>query len=545
MSRRTIAIGLDGATFDVLQPLMREGYLPNLKNLMDRGAAGSLRSVFPPVTGPAWLCLGTGLMPEQTGLYDFAAVQGNAYRLSRGTHSARYRRRAIWDYLSAVGKRVFVLAYPSLYPAYPINGIMVSGAGGLWEGQSTFPKDVKAEVYSVLSSDFRPAVRYHDLKYDDVGLFLSDLNENLSQKVRVAEHFLAQEEWDFAWIVFSESDWLQHRLWHAFDETHPRHPGPGNPLTDQFKLFWADIDGAIGHLLGLVDSHTNVLVVSDHGFGPNTSVFKINAWLDQLGCLQRKTGLQNTRSNLERAARSSLRWLGHKFGVARYEILYSKGKELAVNLDRENAASRIDLERSLVFDPGHTIPAALLYVHERLDRQSNEYKALRLRLEEELDRLEATYRLSVDVASPAAGGTWTDEGILVPDYVILLDEGGCVFDKVAFEGPLLEERCYTRRHTGSHRGAGIFILTGPDVVPHWMEEVEIADVVPTLLSIFGLPLPAELSGQVIAEALTEQWLTDNPVAYGAPAASLVSSWSGLTEDEEEALKEQLRGLGYL
>ena len=50
MSGRTLLIGLDGATYDVLDPLMDAGKMPNLKATLERGARGPLRTVMPPLT---------------------------------------------------------------------------------------------------------------------------------------------------------------------------------------------------------------------------------------------------------------------------------------------------------------------------------------------------------------------------------------------------------------------------------------------------------------------------------------------------------------
>jgi len=52
MSRQVLFIGLDGATFDVINPLIQGGWMPNLKGLIANRASGPLQS--PPVTGLAY-----------------------------------------------------------------------------------------------------------------------------------------------------------------------------------------------------------------------------------------------------------------------------------------------------------------------------------------------------------------------------------------------------------------------------------------------------------------------------------------------------------
>ena len=51
---KTLIIGIDGATFDIMLPLIKNGQLPNIGRFVKNGVYGNLRSVFPPVTFPAW-----------------------------------------------------------------------------------------------------------------------------------------------------------------------------------------------------------------------------------------------------------------------------------------------------------------------------------------------------------------------------------------------------------------------------------------------------------------------------------------------------------
>ena len=55
---RVAIFGLDGVTFDLLRPFMDEGRMPNLKRLVDEGAAGELTSTIPPVSASAWASTG-------------------------------------------------------------------------------------------------------------------------------------------------------------------------------------------------------------------------------------------------------------------------------------------------------------------------------------------------------------------------------------------------------------------------------------------------------------------------------------------------------
>ena len=68
MKRKVFVLGLDGATFDVIKPLIEKGLLPTLKKLLEEGTHIPLTSSIPPVTVPAWKCYSTGKTPGKLGV---------------------------------------------------------------------------------------------------------------------------------------------------------------------------------------------------------------------------------------------------------------------------------------------------------------------------------------------------------------------------------------------------------------------------------------------------------------------------------------------
>src|ERR1700761_2634529 len=68
---KVFLLGLDGATWDILGPLVSEGALPHLARLMERGASGTLRSIFPPLSPVAWTGVMTGKNSGKHGVFEF------------------------------------------------------------------------------------------------------------------------------------------------------------------------------------------------------------------------------------------------------------------------------------------------------------------------------------------------------------------------------------------------------------------------------------------------------------------------------------------
>ena len=69
-AQRLLILGLDGATWTVLDPLRRLGLMPNLDALLCRSAHGTLRSIVPPMTSAAWTSMMTGCGPATHGVFD-------------------------------------------------------------------------------------------------------------------------------------------------------------------------------------------------------------------------------------------------------------------------------------------------------------------------------------------------------------------------------------------------------------------------------------------------------------------------------------------
>ncbi len=113
--RKLLIIGLDGATWDVLMPLIRNNRLPIFKKLVKNGSYGILESTIPPVTGAAWLSLATGKTPGKTGVIDFLNRKDRSYKLYP-TSSADFKGRSFWDYLSKANKKVGIFNYPCYFP---------------------------------------------------------------------------------------------------------------------------------------------------------------------------------------------------------------------------------------------------------------------------------------------------------------------------------------------------------------------------------------------------------------------------------------------
>ena len=181
---KTLIIGLDGATWSVIDPLMSENIMPNVKRFVNHGVRAVLKSTIPPVTNCAWLSLATGLNPGKTGVIDFFALSSLPLN-GRIASSLPFKGRMFWDLLSEKGFSCVILDYPSLISIYDLpSGVIVTSFKGSLKAT---PKCVEEELLKIVE-DYDIIVDYHDRKYDDFNLFIKDVNKAIEKKRKVTNY---------------------------------------------------------------------------------------------------------------------------------------------------------------------------------------------------------------------------------------------------------------------------------------------------------------------------------------------------------------------
>src|SRR5438094_941207 len=101
-----------------------------------------------------------------------------------------------------------------------------------------------------------------------------------------------------------------------------------------------------------------------------------------------------------------------------------------------------------------------------------------------------------------------------------------------------------RRNNGSHTFEGILVAAGgPFRKGAVLDAPSLADVLPTALHLLGVPLPDDLDGRVVEEALDPAYLAAHPVSLTAAR----HGDGGMTheQDDEAEMRRFLQGLGYV
>jgi predicted AlkP superfamily phosphohydrolase/phosphomutase len=124
---KVLMIGLDGATFALLNPLMDEGVMPFLKSFISGGVHADLMSTENPLTPPAWMSMITGRSPTVHSIFDFLRPHDTGDVVFLKVNDSRdIRCETIWFMAGRQGKRVASFNFYGMAPAFPVNGYLIS-----------------------------------------------------------------------------------------------------------------------------------------------------------------------------------------------------------------------------------------------------------------------------------------------------------------------------------------------------------------------------------------------------------------------------------
>jgi predicted AlkP superfamily phosphohydrolase/phosphomutase len=260
---RVFVLGLDGATFDLIDPWIEQGYLPHLKAFMDSGAYGTLNSVIPPMSPPAWSSAITGVNPGKHAMYDWYRRLPNSRSLVSET-SRSLRTKAVWTLLSEAGRPVGVINVPLTDPPTKVDGFMISGMPHTEVTGYTEPPELQATLDGYMID------RMGDhLGENNAVELLDKFMRTYRERLKVTLRLMQEKPWDLFWVVFTATDRIQHYYWKFMDENHPKYEPDADPMLKNaiFNL-WVEIDEGIGKILEVMPEDATVIVMSDHGFGP-------------------------------------------------------------------------------------------------------------------------------------------------------------------------------------------------------------------------------------------------------------------------------------
>lgn len=551
--RKALIIGLDGATFDVMEPLLAAGQLPNLARLVKEGAWGRLRSTLPPNSAPAWTAFLTGKNPGHFGYLNFRYLDSSAYSgyTSRFASSAAFAGQTFLDILGQAGQGVVAYGVPMTYPAWPVNGVMVSGYPTPDRKKAcTYPPELSEELGPI-------ALHSHD-EILRAGPAEEQRNADFEMTTieRVMTRFLNEGQHSLYICVSGITDGFQHKFWKYSDPQHPLYKqAEAAEHGDIIVRYYRKLDDLVGRLAGLAGRDWLTMVMSDHGGGPRPArAANLNAWLRQQGWLRTRSGGEGL---LQRMARSLVDWGRHSFPFPDWANRHLPDRVKAGLSDVRSSTGLIDWGGTQAYRIDLQFPAQAIEVNlrgrqtEGIVAPGEAYETLRSQILDALRRL-------VDPVDgrPIVSEAYRREEIYsgafleqLPDIVLLLDPAYSGGDDVhSLITPVPHSAL--ARFSGDHLMEGVLILRGEGLVAagRRVDGAEICDLAPTILYALGCPVPRDMDGHVLEQILEPSLLARNPVIYGEPPSGAPPSSSpgeAYSDGDEEGIRKALQGLGYL
>ncbi len=480
--RRVVILGLDGATWDIIDSRLAPGELPNITRLTAHGVRATLISVRPILSNIVWTSAVTGVVPERHGITDFF-------------FDRRFVRvPTLWDLVDQADGRVGLYKFLVTEPPLEVNGFVLPG----WMTQNpknTYPPRL-VERFQLLTALHHP--------YASVRFLLQQRDQDMRYGYRELRH--AREtatafidlhlrfDPDIAACIWFGTDTLGHKTWRYMDPqafAEPLPPG-GERFRGALLDCYREADRQLGRVIrALDDGQTLFVLMSDHGMGPTERIF-------------RRAHVRGSR------------------------ILEMLDLDERFYIPSPHAALLLNARLPGRVEPATVTPAEHASVVEAAAQRFR--SVCRAQNQEPLFEVEVIVSGELDLRVRVADATTlesrtplTIDGHTFPAYKIVQ-----FFD-----------------HSGTHRLEGILVLAGPGIrTDGRIAEASIMDVAPTVLRGLGLPVSTDLDGRVLESAFTPEWLAAHPArevdAYRHEAPTPPDS-----QPINEALLERLRSLGYI
>lgn len=514
----TVVLGLDGGCFELIQPWIDDGVLPNFAALAEGGVAVDMQSCLPPVTCPNWQCYATGTNPGMLGVFWWESVNEDERKIENRSAVDDFDGTHYWHFLDGDAA---VVNLPTSYPPSEIGGIHVAGGPGAEQTGYTYPESLEEK----LEEKYKYAVHPEKMSLlsgdDPDNECVPEIYDLIDSRFDVLEDELERGEHELIHMTVFYLNVLQHFYWDM----------------DVVKRAWEQIDERVSRLLKM-DKLEHFFVMSDHGSNEIETTFRVNTWLEQHRYLQTESSvsdyLHKAGITQERVrpvlAKLGVEWWARRLLPERVQMMLPDEEG---SVDHSGKGNVVDWERSQAVASGQG-PVYVLADDPRereriVDSLIDDLKGLT-----DLDGKPVFDQVlrGEDVYS----GKYVDQA---PDIVLDQDAG------VHIEGKIGHDDVFgspTKWH-GENKDTGMFIAHGPQVdETAALTDMHILDIAPTLLHLHGESVPEQMDGQVQRDLfVTESEAASREVQH-IDAEEVESVTSRTVETD---IANRLEDLGYM
>jgi predicted AlkP superfamily phosphohydrolase/phosphomutase len=284
---KVFLIGIDGADWEMVKPLAKNGKLPNFSKLMKKGASAKINTNDKSASPVCWTSIATGQLSNKHGIKDFLYKDPKTGKRTPYTSNMR-KTKAFWNILSEKGILTGIVGWYVTWPVEKVNGFMVSSYRTL--GQVT----TKGTVYKNV-----PNMIYPPGMEKEVEIFMENARETTRQKLneilkpKVSGKQLPADQSKSVkavkWVLLADEIYkevginlykkLKPRVFSIYlagiDVTGHRYTLNEKMRPDQrlnveryinvHENYYIYIDEVLGKFIELADKNTIIMVVADHG----------------------------------------------------------------------------------------------------------------------------------------------------------------------------------------------------------------------------------------------------------------------------------------
>jgi predicted AlkP superfamily phosphohydrolase/phosphomutase len=534
-----IVIGLDGAEPSLIQKWSNEGYMPTITALRNRGCWGILNSTGDICSGSVWPSVITGLSPLKHGVfYGHRELKCGTYQIFK-MYADQVKGTHFWQWLSRAGKRIAIFDVPHTYPLAGLNGIQIVSWGTFapdWK-ISSWPPELVKEVVTCFDkhslSEWYERMPETVEEYEDL---YHKLISGVEKRGEISAYLLKKETWDIFLVVFSETHWAGHLLWHLVDDKHPFYkPNLPETIKNSVRNLYSAIDSTISKLIE-VYSNATFLIFSQEGMGPNYSG---NHLLPEiLNRLSMGRPIENNRtstplSNLTQKISQLMpgKTMGSKVIRSVESLIPFKVIELAKktiphkiwdNWTRRLVYAGNDWRSSKAFIiPGEFSGAIRVNLKGRepngLVEPGNEYNSLCDQLIEKLSSL-----VNVDTGKYAVKEVVRLDRLFQTENIenfpdVIVKWVGDIPIRELYSPHIGTVRGQSHEYEvrpGAHRPKGFLLASGKNICKgKTIDGGHIMDIAPTILYIMGQPVPRDLDGKVLTDIVKDEFKINTSIQY--------------------------------